>query len=84
MKARVLVYPRAEILDPQGKAICQALGRVGFDAVADVRAGKSFEIELRVDDSGEAREQLERMCETLLANTVIEDYSVELLEAETI
>lgn len=83
MRARVLVYPRAEILDPQGKAICQALGRVGFGEVADVRAGKAFEIELAVDDRDEASAKLEKMCETLLANTVIEDYSFELLEAET-
>ncbi len=55
MKARVTVYPRAEILDPQGKAICQALGRVGFDEVRDVRAGKSFDIELGLDDESEAK-----------------------------
>ena len=80
MKARVTVYPRAEILDPQGKAICQALGRVGFDEVRDVRAGKSFDIELGLDDVSEAESRLSQMCETLLANTVIEDYSIELLE----
>ena len=83
MKARVTVYPRAEILDPQGKAICQALGRVGFEEVQEVRAGKSFDIELGVDDPVHAEERLNRMCETLLANTVIEDYSVQLLEGET-
>ena len=47
MKARVIVYPREEILDPQGQAICEALGRVGFDEVEEVRAGKSFDIELK-------------------------------------
>ena len=83
MKARVTVYPRAEILDPQGKAICQALGRVGFDEVRDVRAGKSFDIELGLDDVSEAESRLSQMCETLLANTVIEDYSIELLEGGT-
>ena len=46
MKARVLVYPRREVLDPQGRAIQQALGRVGFSGVIDVRAGKTFAIEL--------------------------------------
>ena len=80
MKARVTVYPRAEILDPQGKAIRQALGRVGFDEVREVRAGKSFDIELEIDDPEEARDRLRGMCEALLANTVIEDYSVDLLE----
>jgi len=80
VKARVTVYPRAEILDPQGKAICQALGRVGFDEVREVRAGKSFDIELEIDDPEEARDRLRDMCEALLANTVIEDYSVDLLE----
>lgn len=82
MKARVTVYPRAEVLDPQGKAIAQALGRVGFDEVREVRAGKSFEIEVGLDDPGEARRRLESMCETLLANTVVEDYSVTLLEGD--
>ncbi len=83
MKARVTVYPRAEILDPQGKAICQALGRVGFDEVRDVRAGKSFDIELGLDDASEAESRLSQMCEALLANPVIEDYSIELLEGGT-
>ena len=82
MKARVTVYPRAEILDPQGNAICKALGRVGFEEVLEVRAGKSFEIKLGVEDPVVAEERLKRMCETLLANTVIEDYSVELVGGE--
>ena len=79
MKARVTVYPRREILDPQGKAIRDALSRVGFPGVDDVRAGKSFEISLAGEDPEAARRQLRDMCEKLLANTVVEDYSVELL-----
>ncbi|HEY9422490.1 MAG TPA: phosphoribosylformylglycinamidine synthase subunit PurS [Thermoanaerobaculia bacterium] len=79
MKARVTVYPRREILDPQGKAIRDALSRVGFPGVEDVRAGKSFEIFLGTDDPATAERQLREMCEKLLANTVVEDYSVELL-----
>jgi phosphoribosylformylglycinamidine synthase PurS subunit len=79
MKARVTVYPRREILDPQGKAIRDALSRVGFPGVDDVRAGKSFEISLAGEDPEAARRQLRDMCERLLANTVVEDYSVELL-----
>ena len=80
MKARVTVYPRREVLDPQGKAIRNALARIGFAGVEDVRAGKSFEIELGTDDREAARRDLAKMCEKLLANTVVEDYSVELLE----
>ena len=79
MKARVTVYPRREILDPQGKAIRDALSRVGFAGVEDVRAGKSFEIRLSTDDAESAGRELRDMCERLLANTVVEDYSVELL-----
>lgn len=80
MKARVTVYPRREILDPQGKAIRDALSRVGFAGVEDVRAGKSFEIKLSTDDPDLANRELRDMCEKLLANTVVEDYAVELLE----
>lgn len=82
MKARILVYPRAEILDPQGKAIQSALERVGFAGVGSVRAGKSFDVELDAANEKEAREQATEMCKKLLANPVVEDYSVELLEAE--
>ncbi len=73
--ARVVVnvMPKEEILDPQGKAVVRALGRIGVDGVSDVRQGKRFEIE--VDDSI-SREELERVASTLLANTVIEDYEV--------
>ena len=79
MRARVTVYPRPEILDPQGKAIHQALDRIGIEGVERVRAGKSFEIELSQKDAGAAKEVLERMCQKLLANTVVEDYEVQLL-----
>ena len=79
MKARVTVYPRREILDPQGKAILGALERIGFSDVKQVRAGKSFEIELGSDDAQEASEKLAQMCEKLLANTVVEEYQIELV-----
>lgn len=73
--ARVVVnvMPKAEILDPQGQAVVRALGRIGVEGVADVRQGKRFEIE--VSDEV-AREQVEKMAEVLLANTVIEDFDV--------
>ncbi|MCB1007949.1 MAG: phosphoribosylformylglycinamidine synthase subunit PurS [Acidobacteria bacterium] len=82
MKARVTVYPRKEILDPQGKAIQSALARVGFQEVREVRAGKSFELELGVEDAQQAGDLLASMCEKLLANTVVEDYEIELLAAD--
>ncbi|MBP3088609.1 phosphoribosylformylglycinamidine synthase subunit PurS [Corynebacterium sp. sy017] len=79
--ARVVVnvMPKAEILDPQGQAVVRALGRIGISGVADVRQGKRFEIE--VDDSV-TKEDVEKMAETLLANTVIEDFSVVIEEAK--
>jgi phosphoribosylformylglycinamidine synthase subunit PurS len=79
LTARVTVYPRREILDPQGKAIRDALARVGFEGVLEVRAGKSFEIRLEHDDRERALRQLREMCQKLLANMVVEDYSVEIL-----
>jgi phosphoribosylformylglycinamidine synthase PurS subunit len=80
--ARVTVYPRREILDPQGKAIRDALARVGFADVEEVRAGKSFEIRLGVEDRELALRQLREMCQRLLANLVVEDYAVEILNGE--
>jgi phosphoribosylformylglycinamidine synthase subunit PurS len=73
--ARVVVHvmPKAEILDPQGQAIVGALGRLGFSGVSDVRQGKRFELE--VDDSIDD-DTLAEIAESLLANTVIEDWSV--------
>lgn len=82
VRARVTVYPRPEILDPQGKAIAGALGRLGFKSVTEVRAGKSFEVTLKGSRKS-AEKQLARMCEKLLANTVTEDYTVVLLDEET-
>jgi len=80
LKARVTVYPRREVLDPQGKAIRQALAGIGFAEVEDVRAGKSFEVTLATDDPARAGELADEMCRRLLANTVVEDYAVELLD----
>lgn len=82
MKARVTIYPRPELLDPQGKAIGHALTGLGFDSVHSVRAGKSFEIELDTADADAARAQLDEMARKLLANTVVEDYEIALLEPQ--
>ena len=78
MKARVTVMLKTGVLDPQGKAIGQALGRLGFAGVGDVRQGKVIELEIAESDQGKARAQLSDMCEKLLANTVIENYAIEL------
>lgn len=80
MRARVLVYPRREILDPQGKAIGAALDRMGYGEVDQVRAGKTFTIELHASDDAAARDRLEEMCSRLLANPIVEDYTFTLEE----
>ena len=72
MRARVLIRPKAGILDPQGVAVEQALPALGFTGVSDVRIGRLIELEL--DDPG----QLEAMCERLLANPLIESYDIEV------
>jgi phosphoribosylformylglycinamidine synthase len=78
MKARVTVMLKTGVLDPQGKAIGQSLNRLGFSGVTDVRQGKVIEIELAETDQTRARSKLTEMCEKLLANTVIENYAIEL------
>ena len=78
MKARVTVMLKSGVLDPQGKALGQALGRLGFAGVNDVRQGKVIELELAETDQSRARSKLTEMCEKLLANTVIENYAIEL------
>jgi len=79
MKARIYVTLKNGVLDPQGQAIEGALGALGFDGIASVRQGKVFDIELA--DGADADARLKRMCEKLLANTVIEDFRVETLGA---
>lgn len=78
MKARIFVTLKPGVLDPQGKAIEHALGTLGFDGVSDVRQGKVIELELEESDGARARGSIEAMCEKLLANTVIENYAIEL------
>jgi phosphoribosylformylglycinamidine synthase len=76
MKARVFVTLKSGVLDPQGQAIQGALAALGFGGVTSVRQGKVFDIELA--DSRDAEARLTAMCQRLLANTVIEDFRVEL------
>ncbi len=78
IKARVSVTLKNGVLDPQGKAIEHALGALGFDGVGSVRQGKVFDIELDHDDRARAETELAAMAEKLLANTVIEDYTVSI------
>ncbi len=78
MKAKVKVTLKTGVLDPQGKAIEGALSHLGFDGVGHVRQGKYFEIDLAETDKAKAEAQVKAMCEKLIANTVIENYSIEL------
>ena len=78
MKARITVTLKNGVLDPQGKAIEHALSGLGFDGVGQVRQGKVFDIELTGSDKIRAEADLKAMCDKLLANTVIENYAVEI------
>jgi len=73
--------PKREILDPQGKAVLGALPRLGFEGVSDVRQGKRFEVELDGDPTDDRLAEVRRMAETLLANPVIEDFTVHAEES---
>ena len=79
MKARVLVMLKAGVLDPQGDAVQHALGTLGFDGVEQVRQGKVIDLELADIEEAAAKSAVTDMCEKLLANTVIESYTVEIL-----
>jgi phosphoribosylformylglycinamidine synthase subunit PurS len=79
MKARIKITLKNGVLDPQGKAIQNALGGLGISGVDEVRQGKYIEVQLTENDESRARATVERMCKDLLANTVIENYSYELV-----
>ncbi|MEA3491220.1 MAG: phosphoribosylformylglycinamidine synthase subunit PurS [Campylobacterota bacterium] len=79
MKAIINVYLKEGVLDPQGKAAHHALESMNFKGVEDVRIGKQIIIKLDTQDREEAQKEVKEMCETLLANTVIEDYTIEIL-----
>ena len=78
IKARVTVTLKTGVLDPQGKAIEGALGALGFDGVGQIRQGKVFDLSLDTADRAKAEADLKAMCEKLLANTVIENYTISL------
>jgi len=78
MTAVVNVFLKDGVLDPQGKAAHHALDSLGFGGVSDVRIGKQIIIQLDTEDKAKAETEVKEMCETLLANTVIEDYTIEI------
>lgn len=79
MQARVFVTLKTGVLDPQGKAIQAALHGLGHDNVSGVRQGKMFEVDLTGDDKAAAEAELDVICKRLLANTVIENYAIEIV-----
>jgi phosphoribosylformylglycinamidine synthase len=80
MQARIKITLKHGVLDPQGKAIENALASLGFSGVNDVRQGKYIEVDLAEQDEASARAQVEKICKDLLANTVIENYAYELVK----
>lgn len=80
MKAKVHITLKNGVLDPQGKAVQHALGSLGFGGVNDVRQGKYVELDLAETDKAKAKEAVEQMCKNLLANTVIENYTIDLVD----
>jgi phosphoribosylformylglycinamidine synthase PurS subunit len=80
MKATVLVRPKDGILDPQGQAVESSLRQLGF-AVGEARVGRVVDLEVESNDAAGARAEVERMCEQLLANPLIESYEIELAES---
>ena len=80
MKAKVHVTLKRGVLDPQGKAVRHALDSLGFTGVGAVRQGKYIEIDLDEEDPAKARDAVDAMCKKLLANTVIENYTVDIGE----
>ncbi len=77
MRATVLVRPKEGILDPQGQAVEDSLRHLGF-SVGDARIGRVVDLEVKADDATQARAEVERMCEQLLANPLIESYEIEI------
>jgi len=80
MQARIKITLKHGVLDPQGKAIENALASLGFSGVNEVRQGKYIEVDLAERDEAQARAQVEKICKDLLANTVIENYAYELVK----
>ena len=78
MKARIKIMLKSGVLDPQGTAIKQALNNIGFESVTGVRQGKVIELEVDGSNKSEVRSEIESMCNKMLANTVIENFEIEV------
>lgn len=78
MLAKIHITLKKDVLDPQGKVVANSLNNLGFNTVQNVRQGKYIEVTIDENDQGQAKKKLNEMCEKLLANLVIEDYSVEI------
>ncbi|MAR79803.1 MAG: phosphoribosylformylglycinamidine synthase [Rhodospirillaceae bacterium] len=78
MKAKIFITLKEGVLDPQGKAIAQSLNNLGFTGINDVRQGRLIEIEIDKDNKPSAFKEIDQMCQKLLANTVIENYKIEI------
>ena len=78
MKAKIHVYLKPGVLDPQGAAVAGALRNMGYDEVEDARQGKLIELDLSGEDAAAARSRVDEMCQKLLSNPVIESYSIEI------
>lgn len=79
--AKVYVTLRPSVLDPAGKAVRSGLGHMGYDNISKIRIGKYIEVDLTADNEASAQQQLDKICDQLLANPVIENYRIEVLEA---
>ncbi len=82
MKAVIHIGLKPGVLDPQGRTIARSLAHMGFENVTRAHQGKVIELDLKNTDKAEAMVEVEAMCKQLLANTVIEDYQIEIIEAE--
>jgi phosphoribosylformylglycinamidine synthase len=80
MKARIIVMPKRNVLDPQGKAVKHALESMSFTGIKDVRVGKFMEIELEAGDKAALKKKIDEACRLLLSNPVIEEYTFEIHE----
>lgn len=80
MKAIIHIGLKPGVLDPQGRTIARSLAHMGFEGVTKARQGKTIELDLSSDDAEAAKLEVEKMCKQLLANTVIEDYQIEIVE----
>jgi phosphoribosylformylglycinamidine synthase len=82
MKAKVFITLKSGVLDPQGKAVMGSLASLGYDEVRELRVGKFIEIDIKADSAEKAKARITEMSEKLLANTVVEDFTIELDSAD--